>query len=180
MKTQLTEQIEIPHGATCEFANNMIKCRKGETEISRVINVPTMKTSIKENKVIFQCDSGNKKDFKILKSQIAHMKNMFLGLEKEFVYKLESCNVHFPMTMKVEGNKVVITNFLGEKTPRIAQILPGVRVEIKGAKITVSSADKEAAGHTAANLEKSTKIKNRDRRVFQDGIFITDRPGGAK
>jgi large subunit ribosomal protein L6 len=180
MRQQIIEQIEIPQGVTCEFANNSIKCKKGGVETSRAINVPTMKTSVKDNKIVFQCDSGNKNDFKIIKSQIAHMKNMFLGLEKEFVYRLESCNVHFPMTLKLEGSKVIISNFLGEKTPRFARILPGVKVDVKGAKITVTSVDKEAAGHTAANLEKATKIRNRDRRVFQDGIFITDRPGGAK
>jgi large subunit ribosomal protein L6 len=115
-----------------------------------------------------------------MKANIAHMKKMFLGLENDYVYHLESCNVHFPMTLKVEGNKLVINNFLGEKTPRFARILPGVKVDVKGAKITVSSPDKDAAGHTASNFEKATKIKLRDRRVFQDGIFLVDRPGGAK
>ena len=102
---------------------------------------------------------------------------MFKGLDEKFVYKLQSCNVHFPMTLKVEKNKLIISNFLGEKTPRHAEILSGVDVEIKGQNITISSHDKESAGHTAANFEKATKIKNRDRRIFQDGIFIVEKPG---
>src|SRR3989344_4935855 len=92
----------------------------------------------------------------------------------------ESCNVHFPVTLKVEGNKFVITNFLGEKTPRFAKIPQGVKVEVKGQKITVSSHNKDLAGQTAANLEKATKIRSRDRRIFQDGIFLVERPAGAK
>ena len=45
-----------------------------------------------------------------------------------------------------------------------------VRVENK-TDVIVSGIDKEAVGQTAANIERSTTVKNRDRRVFQDGIY---------
>ncbi len=79
------------------------------------------------------------------------------------------------MTLKIDGSRLLINNFLGEKTARIAKILPEVVIEIKGQKITITSANKDAAGQTAANVEKATKIRNRDRRVFQDGIYITEK-----
>jgi large subunit ribosomal protein L6 len=180
MRAKLSESLEIPAGVSCEFANKTVKCKKDSVELSRKVDVPTISVKVAGNAISFECASGNKKNYKIIKSQIAHMKNMFQGLEKEYVYHLESCNVHFPMTLKLEAGKLMINNFLGEKTPRVAKILPGVKVDIKGAKITVSSHDKEAAGQTAANLERATKIRNRDRRIFQDGIFLIDRPGGAK
>lgn len=180
MKAHLTESIEIPEGVSCTFADNTLRCKKGADEIARRIAIPNISVKVESNKVIFDCPRGNKKDYKIIKSNIAHMKNVFTGLQEKYVYHLESCNVHFPMTMKVDGNKFVISNFLGEKTPRIAKIVSGVSVEVKGAKITVTSHNKEAAGQTAANLEKATKIRNRDRRIFQDGIYLVDRPGGAK
>jgi len=81
------------------------------------------------------------------------------------------------MTLKLEGDKLKISNFLGEKISRVAQVLPNVEVEIKGNEITISSHNKESAGQTAANFEKATKVKGRDRRIFQDGIFITHKPG---
>jgi len=52
-------------------------------------------------------------------------------------------------------------------------------VEIKGNQITISSNNVERAGQTAANIEKATKISKKDRRVFQDGCFITEKPKGA-
>jgi|SRR3990172_552426 len=180
MKQKITEQLEIPAGISCEAENNIVKCKKDGKELVKKINVPCLVVSMKDNKITLECMEGNKRDFKTIKSHIAHIKNMFLGLQNEYVYKLESCNVHFPTTIKSDGDRVVISNFLGEKTPRYAKILKGVKVEISGPKITVTSADKDSAGQTAANLERATKIKNRDRRIFQDGIFLTDRPGGAK
>jgi len=172
--------MEIPPETSCEFVNSTLKCKKGSNELSRKIEVPGMEVRIEDGNVIFKCEAGNKNQFKIMKSQIAHLNNMFAGLSENHVYKLEAANVHFPMTLKVEGDKLVIGNFLGEKTPRFAKILPGVKVDVKGQKITVSSPDKEAAGQTAANLEKATRIKYRDRRVFQDGIFLVEKPGESK
>jgi len=90
---------------------------------------------------------------------------------------MEICNIHFPMNVKVEGNRMIIKTFLGEQVDRTAKILPNVNVDIKGNKITITSHDKEAAGQTAANIETATKVKGRDRRIFQDGIFLTERNG---
>ena len=93
------------------------------------------------------------------------------------MYHLEAVNVHFPMSLKIEGGKLAINNFFGEKTPRYAKILPNVEVKLEGQKIIIISSNKEAAGQTAANFEKATKIKNRDKRIYQDGIYITQKPG---
>lgn len=180
MKTKITEQIEIPAGVSCEISGKILKFKKDGAELSRKIDVPGIKVSSRDNKIVLECEKGNKNDYKTIKSYIAHLKNVFTGLQNEYIYRLESCNVHFPVTIKVEGDKVAITNFLGEKTARFARILPGVNVEVKGSKITVTSRDKDLAGQTAANLEKATKIRNRDRRIFQDGIFLVERPAGAK
>lgn len=69
----------------------------------------------------------------------------------------------------------MIQNFLGERYPRKAEILETVKVEVKGEIITVTGIDKEKVGQTAANIERATKVKNRDIRVFQDGIYIVKR-----
>jgi len=89
---------------------------------------------------------------------------------------LEICNVHFPMNVKLDGDRVNIKSFLGETTVRVSKVLPNVKVDIKGSHITVSGSDIEATGQTAANLEKATRLIGRDRRIFQDGIFITKKP----
>lgn len=177
MKRHITETIEIPEGINCSFTDGMLSCTKDSTTLTKALKFPGVEISVKENTVVLESKKGNQNQFKAIKTFAAHVKNLFNGLTEEFTYQLESANVHFPMTLKVEGDDFVINNFLGEKTPRHAKILPNVKVEVKGQNIVVTSHDREAAGQTAANLEKATKVKGRDRRIFQDGIYITEKPG---
>jgi len=180
MKIKIHETLQIPEGIECSFAQKKLVCKKDSLEVSRSIDIPGIDVEVKGSILSFIAKKANKKELKKIKSQSAHVRNMFSGLSNKFVYKLEACNVHFPMTLKVDSGFLVINNFLGEKISRKAKILPGVDIEVKGAKITLSSYDMELAGQTAANIEKATKIKNRDRRIFQDGIFITEKPGASK
>ena len=81
------------------------------------------------------------------------------------------------MNVSLEKEKLIIKNFLGEKTPRTAKIPKGVELDINRDLITIKSVDKELAGQAAANLESATKITKRDRRVFQDGLYIINKNG---
>ena len=178
MKKQYKEEINIPENIVCEFDSgaNLLKCKGKDMELDRRISIPKTIIKIEKNSISFFCEEGNRKIISAIKSNIAHIKNIFRGFEKKFVYKLEICHVHFPMSVKKEGNKLIITNFLGEKKSRMAKIISGVEIDVKGNEITVLSNDIEKAGQTAANIEKSVKVPKKDRRVFQDGIFIKEKP----
>jgi len=176
MKADIKRIIEIPEGIEVHLAENEIILRKGEKELKRKFNLPNIKIVKNERNIEITSKNATKKELKLIGTMEAHIKNMIYGLENGFVYKLEICSVHFPMSVKVEGDKVVIKNFLGEKTDRIGKILDNVEVKVDGKIIEVSSYDLEAAGQTAANIEKATKISKKDRRIFQDGIFIIEKP----
>ena len=80
------------------------------------------------------------------------------------------------MTLAVQGNQLIVNNYFGERVPRSANILAGVDVKVQNkTEIVVSGIDKEAVGQTAANIERSTTVKKRDRRVFQDGIYLIEK-----
>lgn len=186
MKSVVEEAIEIPEGVSCELKARTIVCTKGSATLTRMLSHPEIEAHLADGNLILRCAKGNKTHRSIIATLKAHLRNIFAGLQQRFTYALEACNVHFPMTAKLENSRLVISNFLGERTDRVAEILPDVSIEVKEQKsptnpfkIIVSSHDREAAGQTAANIEKATRVKNRDRRVFQDGIFIIERPGRA-
>jgi large subunit ribosomal protein L6 len=100
---------------------------------------------------------------------------MIKGVTEGFEYKMSIVYSHFPMQTKVEGKTVVISNFLGEKKPRIAKIVGGTTVKVSGNSVVVSGINKEDVGQTTANIEQKTKIKRFDPRVFQDGIYVVEK-----
>ena len=81
------------------------------------------------------------------------------------------------MTLKLEGDNAIIKNFLGEKVDRKVKLPGNIEVKLDKDIITITSVNKEFAGQAAANLEKVTKIRKKDRRIFQDGIYIINKSG---
>jgi len=109
----------------------------------------------------------------------AHVKNMFAGVQTPFVYKLKVASIHFPITVVIQNNEVVVQNFLGEKRPRKAKIPAGATVKVQDDIITVESSDIELAGMVATRIEQATRVSARDRRTFLDGIYVIEKNGQA-
>jgi len=174
---EFVREIDIPGGIDVEVDINKIKASKNGSEIKKKFDKVILEK--KDNKLRIKAERSTKREIKQINTVMAHLKNIFSGLQEKFVYKLEICAVHFPMAVKVDGDEVKIKNFLGETNLRTAKIIKGAEVRIEGQKIIVESYDKEAAGQTAANIEKSVQQKVRDKRIFQDGIYITEKAGEA-
>jgi large subunit ribosomal protein L6 len=171
----LEREIIIPGGVEMEINGQELTLKKGNKETKKgIINVSLTK---KGNNLIMKTRRSTKREIKQANTARAHVKNMLNGLENNFEYRLQICSVHFPMNVSIKDNLVIIKNFLGETKERKANILPGVTVKIEKDIITIESNNKESAGQTAANIEKSARTKNKDKRIFQDGIFMTEKSG---
>jgi large subunit ribosomal protein L6 len=176
-KLNIIEKIKIPEGIQVDINKFLVKISGSQGTLERRFVYPKLKIQKKENNIILEAKNVTKREKRMAYTFEAHLKNMIEGVNKPYQYQLKVCSGHFPMTVNIEGNDLIIKNFLGEKIPRRAKILPNAKVEIKGNEISVTSIDLETAGQTAANIETATRITNRDRRVFQDGIYITKKPG---
>ena len=177
MSTELRESIALPDGVTATVSGDgfTIKGKKGE--IHRRVDNPNITITAAGKELVFTATPVNKRNKTVLQTSAAHARNMVRGAQEGHLYKLKICSGHFPMNVAVSGSEFVIKNFLGEKSPRKLTIRQGVSVKVQGVEVVVEAADKELAGMTAAAIEQVTKIANRDRRVFQDGIYITVKDG---
>ena len=177
MKKELYQTIEIPEGVEVNLKEDRVTVKGSEGEIKRNFNLGKLDFEVKGNKVIIGHKKSTKTEKKMMNTIVAHIRNMIKGVQEKFEYKLKVCFSHFPINAELKENEVIIKNFLGEKISRIVKVPEGVEVKIDGQIITVTSADKELAGQAAANFEIATRIKNRDLRIFQDGIYITNKAG---
>lgn len=176
MNKDLERVIEIPEGVTVEVSGKKVTVKGNGKDLVREFDKGKVSMTVRDGRFVLTAKGATRRESKMIGTIWAHLKNMVKGVGEDFVYELEVANVHFPMNVKLEGDKVLIKSFLGETTIREAKILPNAKVDIKGSAITVTSYDIEAAGQTAANLEKATRLTGRDRRIFQDGIYITKKP----
>lgn len=174
---RLRKEIIIPEGIEVQVGD-YVTVKKKNVEIKKKLSYPTIKLSKKDNKIIIEPKRFTKREKTIINTFKSHIVSMLRGVEEPYEYKLKICSSHFPMSVTLEGKKLVVKNFLGEKVPRKADIVENADVKIEGDTITILSANKEIAGQTAANFEQCTRITNRDRRIFQDGLWITKKSRG--
>ncbi len=165
-------EIEIPEGIEARLQGFDLHIKGPKGELVREFKHTRVKMSLQDGKIVIYCPLPKKKEYALAGTWKAHVLNMIKGVTEGFEYQLKIVYAHFPMKVTVKGRRIVIENFMGEKAPRYAEIFGDAEVEVKGDTVIVRSINKEHAGQTAANIERATRIKDRDPRVFQDGIYI--------
>jgi large subunit ribosomal protein L6 len=174
---EIKNQIKLPDGIQATLEKNKLTIKGEKGELSRIFAHPKISMKLNGNIIEIQSKNVRKKEKALIGTFNAHIKNMIKGVTEGFEYKMKTVFSHFPIKTSVEENEFVIQNFLGERSARRAKILEGVTVETKGEDVTVTGADKEKVGQTVANIERATKVKKRDIRVFQDGVYRISKGG---
>lgn len=166
------ERIKIPDGVTVTVKGATIAVKGPKGELSRAADHPAVRVEVEGGEVVVRAEMPRRSEKAAVGTFAAHVRNLIVGVQTPYEYKLKTVFSHFPIKAQVKGDTFVIENFLGERSARKARILPGVKVDVKAEFVTVTGIDLEKVSQTAANIESATKIKDRDIRVFQDGIYI--------
>ena len=131
MNKDLERVIEIPEGVIVEVSGNDFVVKGNGKELKRSFDLGKVQAVVKDGKIVLTAKGATRRESKMIGTTWAHLKNMIKGMGEEFVYELEVCNVHFPMNVKADGDKITIKSFLGETTQRVSRIMPNVKVDIK-------------------------------------------------
>lgn len=173
----LKDEIEVPEKVTVTIENGTVKVKGPQGEILKELSHPRIRLEKKGKHIVVSSEFPRKREKALVGTYGAHIRNMLVGATKGFEYKMKIVYAHFPIKTSVKADQFVIENFLGEKFPRKTRILGATKVNIKGDQVVLTGPNVEDVGQTAANIERATKIKGFDPRVFQDGIYITEKPG---
>ena len=166
--------VTIPEGVTANHSEDGVVTITGpKGSLNREFNSTSVTILEEGGALIVRTDMPRRKAKALAGTWNAHLNNMVKGVTEGFTYNLKAFYSHFPMTLEVKGREFVVNNYFGERVPRRADILSGVEVKVNNkVEVTVTGIDKENVGQTAANIERCAVVKNRDRRVFQDGIYL--------
>src|SRR5688572_5801508 len=172
---EVVHKISIPSGVTVTVApgsnKTVVKGPKGT--LTRPFRSHEVAVKLDGNTLVITKELPRKKEKAVAGTYAAHVQNMIVGVTDGWTYQMKAVFNHFPIKMVVKGDEFHVENFLGERAPRTAKIAPGVKITVKGADVTLEGIDVQAVSQTAANIENCTKIRNKDIRVFQDGVYIT-------
>merc|ERR1712156_521340 len=123
---------------------------------------------------------GKKKQLASVRTVCSHIENLFKGVMKGFLYKMRAVYAHFPISCAITegGTLIEVRNFLGEKYIRRVRMHDGVTVENSKAQkdeLIVQGNSIEAVSQSAALIQQSTTVKNKDIRKFLDGLYVSEK-----
>ena len=182
-----TEQVEL-HEVTIEipdkvkvFEHHRILSVEGPLGKTRK-NFKKIPIDIKINdkSIMLKSQGTRKRDYAIFKTAESLVRTLIKGVQTGYTYKMKIVYAHFPITVKVKDGDIHVENFQGERAPRVSRIFGATKVASKGDDVLVTGPVLTDVSQTCASLQQNTKVKNKDSRVFLDGIYLFEKHDGIE
>ncbi len=177
MKATIREEIVLPQGVSARIESQFLMFKGPKGEAQKKLYAPKVKLSVENGKILFLAEKATKREKKLVMSFVSHAKNLVMGVTEGFRYRMKICSGHFPITATAKEGEFTVKNFLGERAPRVMKLRSDVKISVEGSEIAIESTNIESAGQTAADIEQLCRIRNRDLRIYQDGIWIIEKAG---
>lgn len=119
-----------------------------------------------------------KKKKSILKSTKSIINQLFFGLQENYTKKVIFKYHHFPIKINFLNNVLEVTNFYGGVEKKVVYVPKNIQYEgsensSEGFPIlSFKSSDKNQLNLFISQIVKKFTIKEKDVRVFQDGLYI--------
>lgn len=170
--TIVEKSVEIPGEVSLTLEGKKVTVSGERGEVVRDFGHTRLDIEAEGSSVRVWAVNPKKKEASLVNTIAAHVRNMIKGVTEGFTYRLKIVFVHFPMTVRIQGRRVVIQNFIGERKPREAKIAGRAEVRVEGEDVIVEGVDIEEVAQTAANIQQAMKIRRKDLRKFLDGIYV--------
>ncbi len=170
------DKLEIPEGVKVTLeGGHHIRVKGPNGNITKDFShVRGINVSIKGNEIFFTTNFPKSATLALIKTIVSIINNLIIGVQTNYKYISKICYSHFPCNCEVKSdkNEIHVINFLGERAPRKAKYPENVKVEVNGDDVLFIGPDKESLGQAAANVKRACRIRKKDPRVFQDGVYL--------
>jgi len=82
---------------------------------------------------------------------------------------------HFPATVEVQKEILLIKNLYGRRDPIRVPVDPSITTKVEGDLVIFTGINKEKVAQAATRLAESTRLRGKrgkDPTVFQDGLYV--------
>ncbi|CAL4066584.1 unnamed protein product [Meganyctiphanes norvegica] len=186
MKTIITSQVVvIPEGIHVSVKNRIVQIRGPRGTLKRSfrdmqIDMTSRRKATGDTEIKVEKWFGTRKQVAAVRTVCSHINNMVKGVTKGYQYKMRAVYAHFPINCVISNNNstVEVRNFLGEKYIRKVEMHEGVTVTSSSKmkdELIIEGNSLEAVSQSAALIQQSTTVKNKDIRKFLDGVYVSER-----
>ena len=177
---KLAAELEIPEGVTVTYKRPMITVTGPLGKTWKSFKKIPVDIEVTDDKVLFKAQGTRDKNRAIMNTARSIIKNLCEGVVEGYTIKMKVVFSHFPITVKAEGKQVLIENFQGERAPRKTNIWGETKVVPKGDDVIITGHVLTDVSQTAAEIENNSRVKNKDHRVFLDGIYKFEKTKGIE
>ena len=174
--------IPIPEGCEVTVKARVVTVKGKRGTLTRCfkhlcIDIYVLKES---NEIKVEKWFGKKREIAAVRTICSHISNMFKGVTYGFQYKMRAVYAHFPINCAIseQGSLIEIRNFLGEKYIRRVKMEEGVTVQSSKAmkdQLILEGNNIEDVSKSAAQIQRSTTVRNKDIRKFLDGLYVSEK-----
>lgn len=175
---EVSKTIQVPDDVNLSLDGKKISVEGTKGTLTRDFSFAPISIEGEGKNVRIWAKWPRKKETALVGTIYSHIQNMITGVTKGYQYKLKIVFSHFPISVKLQDKSLLIENFTGERRPRRIKLMGNVKVKIEAEDIIVEGTNLEEVSQNAANIEQSTRVRNKDPRVFLDGIFVYEKNEG--
>jgi len=178
--TKFETELEIPDNVQLTYKSKMLQVVGPLGKTYKSFKKIPVNISLSEKKIHFKAAGTRNKDYAIMNTAKSIIRNLCEGVIEGYTIKMKVVFSHFPITVKVDGKTVLIENFQGERAARITKIWGDTKVVPKGDDVIITGPVLTDVTQTAAEIENNSRVKNKDHRVFLDGIYKFEKKKGIE
>jgi len=173
-----TDTVKIPANVKVSVAHRVVTVTGPRGTLTRNFRHLNVDIQLHENVLKVDCWFAGRKQAAAVRTICSHIANMVKGVMIGFEYHMRLVYAHFPINVSITagGRAVEIRNYLGEKIVRRISMLEGVTIsKTEKDELVLQCNDVEYVSQSAALIQQSCAVTNKDIRKFLDGIYVSER-----